>query len=118
MGNDYDLPRTMTKIKTPMEMEEYPEIRYVLRAFSVGVGLSDNAERDLLRRMLANDSWRPKFETELARAFASASTSWRELLFNEAYEVVETDSEGEARQIASELLWNETFPTRQLPVQG
>ena len=83
--------------------------------FSVGLGLSDDAARELLERALRNESWRFKLEEELLAAFSDVSTPWGELLCNDEYEVVEVDSAEEARQTAAKMLWTVAFPNRPLP---
>lgn len=83
--------------------------------FSVGLGLSDDAARELLEHALKNKSWRSRLEEELLAAFTDASTTWGELLCNDEYEVVEVDSDEEARQAAAEMLWTVAFPNRPLP---
>ena len=66
---------------------------------------------------LRNPEWRSRFEAELVSAFSDASTPWSELLFNDDYEVAETDSEDEAREFAASILWEPTFPGRPLPTR-
>ncbi len=96
-------------------MTNYPEIRKTLSLCSVDIGLSNDSERTLLKRMLCNIEWRKKFEEEIISAFSDTSTPWTELLFNEEYEVVEADTEKEAREIAAEMLWKAAFPDKPLP---
>ena len=97
-------------------MSYFPRIRQLLAAaFAVDVGLSEAAQRQLLERSLQNKDWRCLFEAELREAFVSRDTCWSELLYNDKYEVIEVDSETEAREIAATLLWEATFPSVPLP---
>lgn len=68
-----------------------------------------------LARSLRNPEWRSRLEAELVAAFSDPSTPWPELLFNDEYEVAETDTPDEARAFAAKLLWAPTFPNRPLP---
>jgi hypothetical protein len=97
-------------------MLTYPKIRHVLSCvFATDVGLSDDAQREMLKRSLANDDWAEQFRSELLSAFSDVQTSWRDLLFNDKYEVFETDSEEVAKQFAADRLWNTVFPGRPIP---
>jgi hypothetical protein len=97
-------------------MIDYPKIRNILSAvFSISTGLSDDAQSAMLRRSLSNPEWRTSFQKELQAAATNPQTSWVELLSNEKYEVVDADSEEEARAIAMSLLWSTTFPDDPIP---
>jgi hypothetical protein len=97
-------------------MERYPEIRRILSiAFSIETGLSDDAASAMLRRALQSSEWRRRFEAELIDAFSSSQTNWSELLFNDDYEVLEADTENQARAHAAALLWKLAFPHTPVP---
>ena len=97
-------------------MERYPEIRRILSiAFSIETGLSDDAASAMLLRALQSPEWRRRIATELTDAFSSSRTNWSELLFNDDYEVLEADTEDEARAHAVELLWKPVFPDTPVP---
>jgi hypothetical protein len=99
-----------------MIMSNYPTLRDILgAAFAIGIGLSDAAQRRFLERALSSGEWRARFDGELLDALSNDQTSWRELLSNDAYEVVEAESEAEARAIAISLLWDATFPGKPVP---
>lgn len=97
-------------------MSKFERIRQILAsAFAVDVGLSEIEQRQLLLRSLSNNQWRVEFQNELLEAFSSHETSWSNLLWNSEYEVIDTESENEARSIAATLLWEPTFPNKPLP---
>ncbi len=97
-------------------MSTHQRIRKILgAAFSADVGLSNAAQREILLRALDNHDWRVAFQNELLEAFSSAETSWIELLSNDEYEVIDSESEDEARTIAASMLWEPTFPGEHLP---
>jgi len=98
-------------------MLTYPKLRHVLSCvFAIDVGLSEDAQREMLKRSLANDDWAEQFRSELVDAFSDAETSWTELLVNDQYEVFEPPSEEVARRTAIELLWNPVFPGTPAPI--
>ncbi|HMF20073.1 MAG TPA: hypothetical protein VKE98_22895 [Gemmataceae bacterium] len=98
-------------------MLTYPKIRHVLSCiYTTDVGLSEDAQREMLKRSLVNHDWAEQFRSELVSAFSDVQTSWRDLLFNDKYEVFEADSEEIARQVAVDLLWNPVFPGTPTPV--
>jgi len=100
-------------------MNHFPEIRHTLAAvFAVDIGLSEVARRECLERLLQSAEWKRAFELELREAFAHTDTCWSKLLFNDRYEVVEADSETEARARAADMLWEPTFPGEPIPEQS
>jgi hypothetical protein len=100
-------------------MAEYPTLRSVLGGmFSIQTGLSDDAQKRMLKRSLQNTQWREDFQTELRAAATNRQTSWMELLANDKYEVCDAESEEEARRIAISLLWATTFPGQDIPEHG
>ena len=111
VGDNYDLSGAII-------MTDFPEIRRILgAAFSIGTGLSDDASTALLKRALENKEWRERFlENELIQAFSASTTRWADLLFNDQYEVFESETEEEAREFASKILWEPTFCHEPVPV--
>lgn len=69
--------------------------------FSVQTGLSNDAAEAMFLRAVAAD---PLLIAEIRIAFDQKDTNWRELLFNENYEVYETDTNEDARDFARQLL--------------
>jgi hypothetical protein len=93
-------------------MTEYQKIKHIL-------GTVFNAENDqsreesiaLYRRTYGTPGQVETVKSELIAAFSDQRISWRSFLQNEQYEVMDFDSESEARSYALELLWNSLFKT-------
>lgn len=80
----------------------YSRIRNALSAvFSIQTGLDDQAAAEMYKRSIERNI---DLREEVRQAFNDPSVSWRSLLFNDEYEVIEIDTEQEARQRAMSLL--------------
>jgi hypothetical protein len=87
-------------------MTDYPNIRRVLATvFNCEDGLSLDVAKRLYARSVAASPAGTDLRRELAQAIEDLSVSWRQMLCNESYEVLDADSEEEARAFAIELLW-------------
>lgn len=87
-------------------MKDYPNIRRVLAtAFNCEDGLSLDVAKRLYARSVASSPAGAGLVRELERAFEDTSVSWRQMLCNESYEVIDASSEEEARAFAIEALW-------------
>lgn len=85
-----------------MKFEQLPSLRNVLSSvFSVQTGLSDESAKAMFLRAVSAD---PILMKEIVGAFDSEATDWKELLFNDEYEVYEAETSDEARELARELL--------------
>src|SRR5688500_7736430 len=96
-------------------MASYCRLRHVLGLFDISVGLSDAAATGLLSRQLGVPQWRAEFVAELRAALADVATPWRNLLFNDSYEVYEFETEQEARDWVVSVLWNTACPGEPVP---
>ena len=91
-------------------MEKYPIIAHALRAmFNSADGLSEDVSTRLYVRAFDAGGQFNAFRTELERAFQDDSLSWKDLLSNEQYEIIDASSEVEAREHARRLLWKPLF---------
>lgn len=94
-------------------MTEFPTIAHMLRtAYNAEDGLGEDASIRLYQRAAAFGDNRRKLEAELQAAFAQESLSWRHMLCNDAYEVVDLETEEEAREHARRILWEPLFGKR------
>lgn len=91
-------------------MTNFPTIALMLRtAFNVEDGLEEDASIRLYQRAAAFGNNMPTLKNELQEAFSCRDFSWREMLCNDTYEVVDLDTEDEARQFAHRILWEPLF---------
>lgn len=82
-------------------MTDYSQIKQALRTlFNVEDGLPEEVSRRMLLRSKSSSEAAASFMSELQAAFADASLSWRSMLLNEDYEVVDAATEEEAREFA------------------
>lgn len=96
-------------------IDKYPLMSEMLSTlYSTDTGLERDAAKAMLQRTL-NDVFRSRIEPELQSAFVDETPSWRELLWNDEYEVYAAASEEEARLVVKELLWDVVFPDTPLP---
>ena len=73
--------------------------------FNAEDGLSEEQSIRLYLRAVADGHHRETLEAELKAAFLEPETSWRRLLCNDDYEVVDLKSEDDAREHAHRILW-------------
>jgi hypothetical protein len=88
-------------------MNDYSHVRNILACvFSVQTGLDDVAAQSAYQRAL---DFNPALKAEVQKALADADVSWKELLFNDEYEVYEAESERDAKTFACRLLKQNTL---------
>jgi hypothetical protein len=91
-------------------MNDYPTIARILRTvFNGEDGLSEEASIRLYQRFSTDGDNRDRLEAELRAAFARDDVSWRQMLCNPDYEVVDLETEEEARKHARRILWEPLF---------
>jgi hypothetical protein len=91
---------------------EFPTIVHMLRtAYNAEDGLGEDVAIRLYQRAAAAGNNRANLQTELQTALSRNDVSWRQLLCNDEYEVVDLGSEEEARQYARRILWEPLFGT-------
>jgi len=91
-------------------MTEFPTIAHMLRtAYNAEDGLSEETSIRLYQRAAATGDNRAKLQTELREALSRDDFSWRHMLFNNEYEVVDLETEEEAREHARKILWEPLF---------
>jgi hypothetical protein len=87
-------------------MTDYPNIRRVLSTvFNCEDGLSIDVAKGLYVRSQKTSPNAVEFKRELREALDDPSVSWKNLLCNDGYEVIDVESEEEARKFAVEVLW-------------
>ena len=93
-------------------MPDFPLIRLMLRTtFNAEDGLDEALSVSLYQANTRSAEIRSRLLPELERAFSDTRVSWRELLCNEDYEVVDVETEDEARAQARRWLWDPLFET-------
>lgn len=91
-------------------MTEFPTIIHMLRtAYNAEDGLSEDASLRLYQRAAAFGDNRTILEAELRDAFSRQGLSWRRMLCNDEYEVIDLEAEDEAREHALRILWEPLF---------
>lgn len=91
-------------------MTEFPTIAHMLRtAYNAQDGLSEDVSIRLYQRIATCSENRAKLEAELRAAFSRDGLSWRQMLCNDEYEVVDLETEDEARSHALRILWEPIF---------
>jgi predicted ribosome quality control (RQC) complex YloA/Tae2 family protein len=82
-------------------MTDYSQLKQALRTFfNVEDGLPEEVSRRMLLSSKSSSEARASFMSEVRAALADASLSWRSMLLNEDYEVVDVATEEEARKFA------------------
>lgn len=79
--------------------------------FNAEDGLSEGQSIRLYLRLAAQAGTLDTLKAELKTAFSHPETRWRHLLSNEDYEVIDVDSEAEAREHVHRILWVPLFGT-------
>ena len=72
--------------------------------FNVDNGLSEDAAIQIYRRSAESSGNMQELKRELSRAFADEEVSWKRILLNEEYEVLDAETEEEARMYAIRIL--------------
>lgn len=91
-------------------MEKYPIIAHALRTmFNSADGLSEDVSTRLYVRAFEAGGRFKELRCELERAFQDDSLSWTDMLSNEQCEVIDAQTEDEAKEHARRLLWKPLF---------
>jgi hypothetical protein len=91
-------------------MEKYPIVMQMLRtAFNAEDGLSLDVAVRLYKRAAESSGIIESLRGELKEAFSNPSLSWKALLANQEFEVIDADSEEQARDYAVKILWDPMF---------
>ena len=91
-------------------MSDFPQISRVLKTyFNVEDGLSEDVAIRMYQRASNSTANRDALKEELARAFGDTHVSWKNILLNDDYEVLDAQSEDEARAYAHRILWKPIF---------
>ena len=108
MGSDYYLSCAEINQGCAVVMEN---TRHMLKTvFNVDSGLSEDAAIRIYRRSALASGKLDVLKEELALALRDSKFSWKELLLNDDYEVLDAETEGDARSYAVRILWD--------PLQG
>lgn len=87
-------------------MTEYPNIKRILSTvYNCDNGLSLDVAKRLYVRSQKTSPGAAELKRELREALNDPSVSWKYLLCNDGYEVIDVESEEEARKFAVEVLW-------------
>jgi hypothetical protein len=91
-------------------MSQFPMIVHMLRTvYNAEDGLSQDASIRLYQRAAIDGDNRAKLEAELRAAFSQEGVSWRQMLCNDDYEVIDIETEECAREHALRILWEPLF---------
>lgn len=86
---------------------EYENIRHMLKTvFVADFSLSEDVAVQIYVDSLKSSGKTEEMKIELAEAFEDENISWRNMLVNEEYEVLEFESEEEARAYVKRILWD------------
>ncbi len=86
-------------------MERYARIATILQTvFNAEDGLSPETSRRLYARTILASAALVGFKEELAQAFADPTVSWKQMLCNDHYEVLDAETEQQAKEFAFQLL--------------
>lgn len=87
-------------------MNKYPNIIYVLKTiFVVDFGFPEDMAISLYKESLQSSGKVDDMKQELTEAFSDESISWKEMLLNDDYEVLDLDTEEEAKEFVERVLW-------------
>ena len=78
-------------------------------AYNAEDGLSQDVSIRLYQRAAGTGDNRAKLECELREAFSQSDLSWRQMLCNDEFEVVDLEDEQGAREYARKILWEPIF---------
>lgn len=85
---------------------KYENIRHMLKTvFVVGFSLPENVSINICVESLKSSGKKEEMKNELAEAFEDKNISWRNMLVNDEYEVLEFETEEEARAYVKRVLW-------------
>lgn len=85
---------------------KYENIRHMLKTvFVVDFGLPEDVSISIYVESLKSSGKKEEMKNELAEAFGDKNISWRNMLVNDEYEVLEFETEEEARAYVKRVLW-------------
>ncbi|WP_339421364.1 MULTISPECIES: hypothetical protein [unclassified Pseudomonas] len=84
----------------------YENIRHMLKTiFVVEFSLPEDVSINIYVEGLRSSGKKEEMKSELAKAFEDKNISWRNMLVNDEYEVLEFETEEEARAYVKRVLW-------------
>jgi len=87
-------------------MEKYQNIIYMLKnIFVVDLGFPEDMAISLYKESLQSSGKLGDMKQELREAFSDKDVSWKEMLLNDDYEVLDFDTEEEAKEFVERVLW-------------
>jgi hypothetical protein len=93
-------------------MNRFPTIAHKLKTiFNVNHGLSEDVAIRLYKQAAASANGE-MLRNELREAFSDPQFSWKQMLRNPECEVLDADTEEEARAYARRILWAPLFDDR------
>ncbi|ROO39345.1 hypothetical protein SAMN03159376_04648 [Pseudomonas sp. NFACC09-4] len=85
----------------------YENIRHMLRTvFSSDFCFSEDVAISIYVRSMASSGKRSEIRRELLEAFNEETLSWRDILVNDEYEVLDFESEEDAKAYVIRVLWD------------
>jgi len=86
---------------------KYENIRHMLKTvFVADFGFPEEMAISLYTESLSTSGKVDEMKRELADAFSDEEVSWKEMLLNDDYEVLDVESEEEAVAFVKRMLWN------------
>ena len=86
---------------------KYENIRHMLKTvFVADFSLSEDVAINIYIDSLKSSGKKEEMKVELAEAFEDENISWRNMLVNEEYEVMEFETEEEAKAYVKRVLWD------------
>lgn len=86
---------------------KYENIRHMLRTvFSADFGFSEEVAISIYVKSITSRGKKNEMRRELTDAFEDEGLSWRDILVNDEYEVLEFETEEEAKAYVRRVLWN------------
>ncbi|MEL4168389.1 hypothetical protein [Pseudomonas sp. ZS001] len=86
---------------------KYENIRHMLRTvFSSDFSFSEDMAISIYVRSIESSGKRSEIRQELLEAFNDETLSWRDILVNDEYEVLDFESEEDAKAYVRRVLWD------------
>ncbi|NVJ62212.1 MAG: hypothetical protein HWE27_17630 [Gammaproteobacteria bacterium] len=86
---------------------KYENIVHMLKTvFVADFSFPEDMAINLYTESLTNSNKFDEMKEELREAFSDETLSWQKMLFNDEYEVIDFDTEEEARAYAKRVLWD------------
>lgn len=74
--------------------------------FSADFGFPEEMAISLYKEGLQSSGKLEEMREELIEAFKDESISWKDMLFNEEYEVLDVETDEEAKEYIKKMLWD------------